>query len=146
MDATSAGVYDTRMGITWIAAIGAFLSAVVLWNMAMVAALRPFGIKLASGFPFHFYTRQRRELLAALQRRPKGTYILVSGFLLFACPLFLGFAFYDFILQQYVDHSKFGPRYVDALVGSFIIFAICGVWNGLDNWKRSAEEQIHAAH
>jgi hypothetical protein len=96
MDAAGTGVYHSRMGIVWIAAIGAFLSAVVLWNVAMVAALRPFGIKLPSGFPFHFYTRQRRELLAALQGRPKGTYILVSGFLLFACPLFLGFVFYDF--------------------------------------------------
>ncbi len=143
MDPEGAEVYDTRVGIIWIVAIGVFLSVVVLWNAAMVATLRPFGIELPSGFPFHFYTRQRRELLAALQGRPKGTYVLVSGFLLFALPLFMGFTSYEYILKRYIDHSEFGPPNVDTLVGSLVIFVIGGLWNGLDNWKKSAEK--HAA-
>jgi hypothetical protein len=126
----------------WIAAIGAFLSGAVLWDLAMVAALRSFRIKLPFSLPFHFYTRLERDLLAALKGRPLGAYVLISGFLLFACPLFVGFTAYDYIVRRYVDHSTFGLDYV---VGSCVICAITGVWVGVTNWKKSAAKGIGSA-
>jgi len=117
-----------------IAAVGAFLAVVILWDLATVAGLRFLGVKLPFSFPFHFYTRKEREFLAAIKGSLLGKYVLISGFLLGTCPLFAGLAAYHYILRRYVDHSTVG---LDYLVGSAVIFVISGVWIGLANWKKA---------
>jgi hypothetical protein len=128
-----------------IAAVGAFLGAVVLWDLAVVAALRFFGIKLLFSTPFHFYSRKERELLAALQGRPKNTYVLISGFLLIACRLFAGATAFDYVVRRYVDHSTFGLNYVVGSVVLFVILTIGGVWINVRHWSKSAENGIGSA-
>ena len=46
-----------------IATVGVFIGVVVLWNLAMVAVLRSFRIKLPFSLPFHFRERNEPELL-----------------------------------------------------------------------------------
>jgi hypothetical protein len=59
--------------LLWIAAFGAWVGVTVLWDLAMVATLRFFDIKLPFAFSIHFYPGRERELLAALKGRNKST-------------------------------------------------------------------------
>jgi hypothetical protein len=118
----------------WIAAIGACLGAIVLWDLAVIAALRFFGIELPFSVVFRVYPRREHELLAALKGNLKETYVFISGFLLFACPLFLGLTLFDYIAGGPLPH---GPNYI---VGSILVFALmitCGVLASVSNWNKS---------
>jgi hypothetical protein len=121
-----------------LAAFGGCVGAIALWDLAVVAALRSFGIKLLFSTPFHFYTRRERELLAALNGRPKDTYVLISGFLFFACPLFAGLTTFDYIIRRYIDHSTIGLDYVVGSAVVFVMFVMFGVGISNRKWKKFA--------
>jgi hypothetical protein len=65
----------------WIAAIGACLGVIVLWQLAMIAALRLFSTKLPFPVAFHIYPRRQHELLAALEGSRKETFVFHFWFL-----------------------------------------------------------------
>jgi hypothetical protein len=121
-----------------LAAFGAFLGVWVLWDVAVVAALRAFSINLSFSTPFHFYRGQERELLAALKGRPKISYLLISGILFFACPFTTGFTAFEYVVSRYIEHSWFGVDYFGVFLG-FAIVAIGGILNSSSNWKKSGE-------
>jgi hypothetical protein len=122
--------YNTRIGMSpllWIAAFaGVWVGVTVLWDLAMVATLRFFDIKLPFAFSIHFYPGRERKLLAALKGRNKNTHVLVSGFLFFAFPMFVGFASYQYILKRYTDRWAFGLGYVGGLTLFLVICASPG--------------------
>jgi hypothetical protein len=128
-----------------IAAVGVFLGAVVLWNLAMIAAVRFFRINLPFSLTFHFYKRKEPELLKALKGRSINTYVVISGFLLFACPLFAGLTAYDYVVHRSVDHSTYGLNYVVGSVVSLVLLGIGGVWISISNWQKSAESGLGLA-
>jgi hypothetical protein len=103
----------------WIAAIGACLGVIVLWQLAMIAALRLFSTKLPFPVAFHIYPRRQHELLAALEGSRKETFVFISGFLLLACPLFVGLTAYDYIVNRSAGHPAYGLNYI---VGSVVVF------------------------
>jgi hypothetical protein len=118
----------------WIAAIGACLGTIILWDLAVVAALRLFGIMMPFSVAFRIYPRREHELFAALKGNPKATYVFISGFLLFACPLFAGLTLFDYVAHGAAPH---GPNYI---VGSILVFALtiaCGVLASVSNWNKS---------
>jgi hypothetical protein len=80
-------------------AVFGFAAVFVLYNLACISILRTFGVAIPHSFPFHFSERRERDLITSLQGRSRNTYIFVSGFLLFACPLFLGLIAYDRLLS-----------------------------------------------
>jgi hypothetical protein len=133
------------LSLLGLAAVGAFLGVMVLWDLAVIAMLRVLSIKLSFSTPFHFYRRKERELIAALKGRPKDTYILISGFWLFACPLFAGSTAVDYIVRRYIDHSTFGFGYVTGSVVFFILLAIGGVWISASDWRKFAGNKIGGA-
>jgi hypothetical protein len=116
-----------------IAAIGAAFAAVILWDLAMVDALRFVGITLPFSFALHFLGRREREVLAALNGRSSDSHVLVAGYLLFACPLFAGITAYDYIVRHFIKHSTIG---LDSIVGSLAILVITGYCVGVNNWKK----------
>jgi hypothetical protein len=99
-----------------IAAAGVFLGAVVFWNLAVVAVLRSLRINLPFSLAFHFYKRKEPELLKALKDRSVNTYVVISGLLLFACPLFAGLTAYGYVIRRYVEHSAYGLTYFAGLI------------------------------
>jgi hypothetical protein len=119
----------------WIAAIGACLGAIVLWQLAMIAALRLFGTKLPFSVAFHIHPRRQHELLGALKGRRKDTFVFISGFLLLACPLFLGLTAYDYILRS-ADHPAWGLNYIVGSVVAFVVMIAAGVWTSASNWNK----------
>jgi len=125
-----------------IAAVGVFLGVVVFWNLAVVVGLRSFRINLPFSLPFHFYKRKEPELLEALKGRSINTYVVISGLLLFACPLFGGLIAYDYVVRRYLEHSTYGLNYVVGSVVSLVLLGIGGVWISISNWQRSAESGI----
>lgn len=121
----------------WITAIGACLVAILLWQWAMVAGLRFFAIKLPFSVAFHISPRREHELLDALEGRPKAIFLLISGVLLFALPLFVGLIAYDFV----VDHSAMGTTAyaLNHVVGSVLVFGgMCalGIWTSESSWNK----------
>lgn len=125
-----------------LAIVGSFPGVAILWIWAMVAPLRLFGMHLPFSFPFHFYTRRESELLAALKGRSLGAYVLVSGFLLFACPFWAGLTAYDLLCDRYIWPSTYT---VNRFTGTILGFAVAGVWSGVRDWKRSAKKEIGVA-
>ncbi len=125
--------------LLWAVAIGAFLAAWSLWDLAMVAALRVFSIRLPISFAFLFWTRRERELHAALKEISKIKYVIISGFLLFACPLFAGFTAYDFFIDRY-----FRPSIHDVwtFMANILVWAIVGIGFGLSEWKKSVKKEV----
>jgi len=112
-----------------IAAVSVFLGVVVFWNLAVVAALRAFGINLPFSLPFRFFERKKGpEVLKALKGRSINTYVAISGLLLFACPLFVGLTAYDYIVRRFLEHSTYGLNYVAGSLVSFVLLGIGGVW------------------
>jgi hypothetical protein len=79
-------------------AVFGFAAVFVLCNLACISISRTFGVAIPFSFPFHFGERRERDLITSLQGRSESTYIFVSGFLLFACPMFLGLIAYDRLL------------------------------------------------
>lgn len=127
----------------WIAAISACLGAIVVWQFAMIAALRVLGMKIPFSVAFHIYSRRQKELLDALRGRGKDTFVLVSGILLFAFPLFVGLTAYDYI----VDRSA-GPINYDLnhIVGSAVVFVVmvaCGIRTSTTDWNKNSGESLH---
>ena len=92
----------------WIVAIGACLATIILWQLTMIASLRIFGIRVPFSVAFHIYPRRQHELFDALKKKRKDTFVLISGFLLFACPLFVGLTAYDYILDRSDGHITSG--------------------------------------
>jgi hypothetical protein len=126
-----------------IAAVSVFLGVVVFWNLAVVAALRAFGINLPFSLPFRFFERKKGpEVLKALKGRSINTYVAISGLLLFACPLFVGLTAYDYIVRRFLEHSTYGLNYVAGSLVSFVLLGIGGVWISIGNWQKSAESGI----
>jgi hypothetical protein len=78
-----------------------------LWQLAMIAILRPFGISLPFSFPFHFFPRRERELRTALNGKEVEQYVLVSGFLLFACPFLAALTTSDYLTDHYINQRPY---------------------------------------
>jgi hypothetical protein len=125
-----------------LAIVGSFPGVAILWTWAMVAALRLFSIRLPFSFPFHFYTHRERELRAVLKGRSLGTYVLISGFLLFACPFWAGWTAYDLLCDRYIWPSTYS---VNRFTGTILLFAVAGAWHGVSDWKKSRKKEIGAA-
>lgn len=124
-----------------IAAVSVFLGAAVLWNLAMVFVLRFFSLNLPFSLPFHLYKRKEPELLVALKGRSINTYVVISGLLMFACPLFAGLTAYD-VVRHSVEHSTYGLTYIFGSVASLVLLGIAGVWISISNWQESVENGI----
>jgi hypothetical protein len=128
--------------MVWIAAIGAFLGAVVVWQLALIAVLRLFNVTLPLSLAFHVSPRREHELLAALNGKRKDTFVFISGFLMFACPLFVGLTTYDFVMDRYAGHATLLLNPTNSLsyiVGSAVLFALmiaCGIWSSTSSWNK----------
>jgi hypothetical protein len=127
------------------AAVCVFVGAAISWNVATVAVLRILDIDLSFSLPFHFYRRTAPEVLNALKGRTINAYVVVSGLLLFACPLFAGLSAYDYVVHRYVQHATFGLKYVLASVASLVLLAVLGVWVSIGHWQNRAESGIGVA-
>jgi hypothetical protein len=113
-------------------AVFGFSAAFVLCNLACISILRTFGVAIPFSFPFHFSERRQRDLVTSLHGRSRSTYIFVSGFLLFACPMFLGLIAYDRLLPI---RSSSGYYAGTAVV--LMILVIGGVSFGNRIWKKA---------
>jgi hypothetical protein len=113
-------------------AVFGLVVVVVLCNLASISILRTFGVAIPFSFPFQFGERKERNLITSLQGRSKSTYIFVSGFLLFACPTFLGLIAYDRLLP--IQSSK--AYYVGTTV-VLVILVMGGVSFGNSVWKKA---------
>jgi len=71
------------------------VTVIMLCNLTCIFMLRAVGVALPFSFLFHFNEQRERDLITSLQGRSRRTYIFVSGFLLFTCPVFLGMLAYD---------------------------------------------------
>ena len=126
--------------LLWIAAVGTFLGAAVLWNLAIIAILRSFSLKIPFSVAFRFSPRRGRELFAALEGSSEDRYVFVSGFLLLTCPLSAGLISYDYVVHQYIEHSTFGLNYFVGSAVFFVILAIVGLRSGVADWRKSAKK------
>jgi hypothetical protein len=115
-----------------LAAVFGFAAVIVLWDVSCISILRALGMAIPFSFPFHLSERRERDLITSLQGRSKSTYIFVSGFLLFACPLLLGLIAYDRLLPV---QSSSGYYVGSAVV--LVILVICGVSFGNRVWVRA---------
>ena len=118
--------------MSMITAVFGFIAVFVLCNLACIWMLRPFGVAIPFSFPVHFGERRERDLVTSLEGRSKGTYIFVSGFLLFACPMFLGLIAYDRLLPV--------PASIGYYVGSAVVFlalVMGGVSFGNRIWRKA---------
>lgn len=109
-----------------------------LWQLVMVAILRRFGFSLPFSFPFYFFRQSERKLRMALEGRPVGQYILVSGYLLFACPLLAAFATFDYLTDHYINQWPHSWNIFAAQVAGFLI---AGVWLGVSQWRKSSAQE-----
>ena len=128
-----------------IAAAVVFLGTAVFWNLAIVFVLRFFRIDLPFSLPFRFYKRKEPELLVALKGRSINAYIVISGLLLFACPLFAGLTAYEYVVRQSVEHSTYGLTSILGSVASLVSLGIAGAWMSMRNWQKSTESGIGLA-
>ena len=125
-----------------IAAVGVFLGVVVSWNLAMVAVLRAFRINLPLSLAFRFYQPKEPEVLETLSGRSINTYVVISGLLRFACPLFVGSTAYDYVFRHWIEHHTYGLKSALASVVWLLVLGIAGVCIGLRDWQKSAESGI----
>jgi len=133
----------SRMRETFLfAAVGAFLAVSILWNVAMVAALRLFRIDLPFSFPFRLFRHKEPNLLQATQGRSINKYVVISGVLLFACPLLAGLTAYDAVVRRFMGHSSYGMREFALSVAWFALLGLCGVWTSIRHWQHSRESGI----
>lgn len=103
------------------------LGVAVVWDLGATLVLRAFGIKLAP-LPLFAARRKDDETLAVMHSR--RTYVLVSGVLMFACPLFVALTFYDFIDRTFIEPRPFVTA--GYVVGSVVVFGLMmavGVWS-----------------
>jgi hypothetical protein len=139
MEATSV------LSLAGIVAVGVLLGAVFFCNLAVVAGLRSFGLGVPFSLPFHVFKRKEPELLEALNGRTINTYVLISGLLLFACPLFAGVTAYDYVVRRYIEHSVYRLNNLAESVVLLAVLVIAGVWISLSHWRKSAESGIGVA-
>ena len=124
------------------AAAGAFLASSILCNLAMVAALRLFHVDLPFSLPFHLFRHKETNLLHAIQAKSINEYVVVSGLLLFACPLLAGVTAYDAVGRHFMQRSTFGAKDVVAFLAWFALLGMWGVWTSLQHWRHSHESGI----
>jgi hypothetical protein len=118
--------------------VGSFPCVAILWTWTVIVALRLFSIRLPFSFPIHINPRRQRELDDVLKGKSLGTYVLVSGFLLFSCPLWAGLTAYNLLCDRYIWPSTYS---VGRFTGTILTFAVAGVWFGVRDWKRSAKRE-----
>jgi hypothetical protein len=130
--------------LSWfvVAAAGAFVGAAVFWNLAVVAALRFFGVSLPFSLPFHFFKLKQPEVLKALPGRSINTYVLISGLLLFACPLLVGVSAYDYVVGRYLGHATTVLNYAVGLAAWVVLLVVGGVRISIGHWQKSEESGI----
>jgi hypothetical protein len=125
-----------------LVAVGAFLASSILWNLAMVAALRLFRIDLPYSLPFRLFRHKEPNLLQAIHGRSINEYVVISGVLLFACPLLAGLSAYDSVARRFIEHSTYGMKDVAFSLAWFALLGLCGVWTSIRHWQRSRESGI----
>jgi hypothetical protein len=59
------------LSLLGLAAVGAFLGVMVLWDLAVVAALRVLNINLSFSTPFHSYGGKSASCLLRLREGPR---------------------------------------------------------------------------
>lgn len=124
------------------AAVAAFLASSILWNLAMVAALRLFRIDLPFSLPFRLFRHKEPDLLQAIHGRSINEYVVISGLLLFACPLLAGMTAYDSVVRRFVEHSNNGMKGFALSLAWFALLGLCGVWTSIRHWQHSRESGI----
>ncbi|MHB1936387.1 MAG: hypothetical protein ACYCOR_07350 [Acidobacteriaceae bacterium] len=124
------------------AAAGIFLAGSIFWDLAMIAALRLFRIDIPFSLPFRFFRRKEPDLLQALDGRSINAYVVISGLLLFACPLLAGLTAYDSVVRRFIEHQTYGMKDVALSVAWFALLVICGVWTSIRHWQKSQEGGI----
>ena len=122
-----------------------FVGAAIAWNLATVAVLRILDIHLPFSLPLHLFRRTAPEVLNVLRDRTINTYVVVSGLLLFACPLFAGLSAYDYVVRSYIQHSSYDLKYVLASIAWLILLVILGVRVSIGHWQTGAESGIGVA-
>jgi hypothetical protein len=122
----------------WLVAVGvgAFIGVVLLCQLAVVAVLRAFRIRLPFSLLFRLYTRKEPELIEAQEGWSEGIYVLISGFLLLACPLFAGLVAYDYIDRRYIDHLAYNASSVVGLAVVFVLLVIGTRWKSVKDWEK----------
>jgi hypothetical protein len=120
----------------WLAAIGGCLGAIILWQLAVVAALRLFGMELPFSLAFRTHPQRENVLLAAFAGSRKDTFILISGFLLFACPWFLGLTVFDFIVKRSAGYPSYGLNYIVGSIVVLLLMIVCGIWTSASSWNK----------
>jgi hypothetical protein len=128
-----------------IVAVGVLLGMVFLCNLAVVAGLRSFGLDVPFSLSFHVFKRRRPELFEALKGRSINTYVLISGLLLFALPLFAGLTAYDYVVRRYIEHSVYKLNNLGGAVVLLAVLGIVGAWISISQWQKSAESGIGIA-
>lgn len=123
---------DEVAAMRLLAAVFGFAAVFVLCNLTCILILRAVGVALPYSFLFHLNEQRERDLNTSLQGRSRGEYILVSGFLLFTCPLFLGLLAYDRLASIHHDVNY----YVGTAV-VLLVLTIAGVSLGNRIWKRA---------
>lgn len=124
------------------AAVGVFLAGSILWNLAMVVALRLFRIDVSYSLPFRLFRRKEPDLLQAIHGRSINEYVVISGLLLFACPLLAGMTAYDFVVRRFIEHATYGMQDAALSLAWFALLGLCGVWSSIRHWQHSRESGI----
>ena len=121
-----------------LTAVFGFASVFILCNLICIFMLRAVGVALPFSFLFHFNEQRERDLITSLQGRSRRTYIFVSGFLLFTCPLFLGMLAYDRLapIQSNMDYVG-TANYVVGTAIFLLVLAMVGVSLGKRIWKKA---------
>lgn len=125
-----------RAWLLTAAGIGASLGVVLLWQIAMIAVLRSLGTALPISSLFKFYVRKEAVLIRPQPEWTESTYILVSGFLLLACPLFAGLLAYDYVEHRYIEHSAYNADSVVGLAVVFVLLVICASGKSASDGKK----------
>jgi hypothetical protein len=139
MEATSV------FSLVGMVAVGVLLGTVFCCSLAVVAGLRCFGLRVPFSLPFHLFKRQEPELLEALTGKSINTYVLISGLLLFAFPLFVGVTAYDYVVRRYIEHSVYTLDNLAVSVVLLAVLGVVGVWISVSQWRKSAESGVGLA-
>jgi len=126
-------------------AVVAFVATAIFWNVVTVAVLRNIRFNLSFFLPFHLFRRSAPEVLDALKGKTINTYVLVSGVLLFACPLLAGLSAYDYVVHRYVQPSPYDLKYIFSSAVWLVLLVVLGTWISLGQWQRSKENGIGLA-
>ena len=129
----------------WIAAISAGLGALILWEFALIAALRVLGIRIPFAVAFHIYPRRQKQLLDALRGRRKDTFVLVSGILLLAFPLWVGLIACDYVIDRSAGPITYGLNHTVGSAVGFVVMVACGIWTSTTDWNKNSGESLHGS-